>query len=103
VSEDEKITVKIDPDLEDLIPGYIENRHKDIRAMEEALAKGEFETVRVLGHSMKGSGGGYGFDGITEIGRSLEQAAKGGDAAAMRRGIDALADYMKRVEVVYAA
>ena len=31
---------------------------------------------KLLGHSMKGSGEGYGFDTISEIGRFLEEAAK---------------------------
>ena len=29
---------------------------------------------------MKGAGGGYGFDGVTEIGKNLEEAAKEADS-----------------------
>ena len=67
ITEDERIVVRIDKDLEDLIPGYIKNRHNDIESMHTALESGDFENIRILGHSMKGSGGGYGFDEITTI------------------------------------
>jgi hypothetical protein len=54
-----------------------------------------------MGHGMKGSGGGYGFDAITNIGRKIEAAAKAGDAEAIRGGRDELALYLERIEVVY--
>ncbi len=71
-----KIIIKIDPDIEDLIPGFLQNRRNDIKKIQEALTIGDYETIRILGHSMKGSGGGYGFDYISEIGLYLEQFAK---------------------------
>lgn len=100
--QDGKIRVKVDPDLADLIPGFLENRRKDVTAMQEALGRGDFEAVRILGHSMKGAGGGYGFDAITEIGAALEQAAKGRNPDGIRKGLSDLASYLARVEVVNA-
>ena len=41
------------------------------------------------------------FDRCSEIGAALEQAAKGKDVTAMRAGLEKLADYLARVEVVY--
>jgi len=97
----EKIIVYVDEDLEDLVPGFLQNRHGDVDAMNCALTDGDFETVRVLGHSMKGSGGGYGFYGITDIGMSLEEAAKEENAEAIGKWIAELSDYLDRVEVTY--
>ena len=97
----EKIVIHIEPELEELIPGYIENRHKDVRSILEALERGDYETIRILGHSMKGSGGGYGFDAITDIGRSLEQAAKNRDTEEIRKWIDELLIYLDSVEIIY--
>ena len=99
--QDGKILVKVDPDLADLIPGFLDNRRKDIVAMQEALKQGDFETVRLLGHSMKGAGGGYGFDGITDIGAALEEAAKDNNPGTVLRGLNDLAAYLDRVEVVH--
>ena len=99
--DNERIVVRIDPDLEDLIPGFIENRRKDISAILEALGNGDFEPVRSLGHSMKGAGGGYGFDAISEMGAALETAANGKDSETIRRQTAQLASYLDRVEIVF--
>lgn len=97
---DGKILVQVDPDLADLIPGFLANRRKDIAAMQIALEGGDFEIVRVLGHSMKGAGGGYGFDAITDIGAALEQAAKAKNPGEIQKNLSDLAVYLDRVEVV---
>lgn len=99
--EEKRITVKIDRDLEDLIPGYLERRQEDISSIKNACGAGDFENIRILGHSMKGSGGGYGFDRITEIGRQIEESAKNKDSAAILAHTGELAEYLSRVEIVY--
>jgi HPt (histidine-containing phosphotransfer) domain-containing protein len=50
---------------------------------------------------MKGSGGGYGFDEISGLGRDIEQAAKSENAEMISTLIKRLDDYLKHVEVVY--
>ena len=96
-----KILVHVDNDLADLIPGYMANRKKDIIAILDALEKKDLETIRILGHSMKGSGGGYGFETITEIGMLMEKAAKEGRYESISLQVKRLEDYLRQVEVVY--
>jgi len=96
----EKIIIKIDPDLADLIPGFLGNRARDVESIRSLLESEDFDAIRVLGHSMKGAGGGYGFDRITEIGGTIETAAVNGDAAAIASANEELADYLARVEPV---
>lgn len=95
-----KIPVHVDPDLADLIQGFLDKRRKDTVALLTALDGGEFETVRILGHSMKGAGGGYGFDAISEIGAALEQAAKSNNSEEIRKQVSDLCNYLDRVEVI---
>jgi HPt (histidine-containing phosphotransfer) domain-containing protein len=97
----QRIVVNVDAELEDLVPGFLENRRSDVGKMRTALSTGEFDAIRVLGHSMKGSGGGYGFNAITDIGRRIEDAAKVRDSDSIVRAIDELSDYLERVDVVY--
>lgn len=101
MSDQEPLRVVVDEDIADLIPGYLERRQDDLVALADALASGDFESIRILGHSMKGSGGGYGFDGITDIGGALEIAGRDRDAAAIECTTAALAEYMTRLEVIY--
>ncbi|PKN19642.1 MAG: Hpt domain-containing protein [Deltaproteobacteria bacterium HGW-Deltaproteobacteria-6] len=100
-SLNEKFTVIVDEDLRDLIPGYLENRRKDMTEIISALDQGEFEVIRSLAHKIKGSGGGYGFDGITEIGRACEDAAKRLDAQEVREQVERLQVYLDNVEVIF--
>ena len=97
----EKIRVEVMRDLEVLIPRYLDRRHKEIEAFRSQLGAGDFESLRIGGHSLKGSGGGYGFAQLTKIGGTIEVAAKAKDAAAIEAALAEYADYIQRVEVVY--
>jgi len=50
---------------------------------------------------MKGSGGGYGFNDLSSIGRAIEKAAKNKDKESVRKSIIDLTDFLKKLEVVY--
>ena len=95
-----RIVVIIDPDLADLVPGFLNNRRRDVDKLTALLASGQFADIRMIGHSMKGAGGGYGFDQITDIGDALERAALAADSKIIQAGIEQLADYLARVDVV---
>ena len=97
----EKIIAHVDPDLRDLIPGYLKNRQKDITTIKKALKAADFAKIRVLGHSMKGSGGGYGFMPISKIGAAVEIAAKNKDPDSIKNHLAELSDFLKRVTLVY--
>lgn len=99
----EKIIVQTDPDLADLIPGFLNNRVTDVASIRTLLGERDFDAIRLLGHSMKGAGGGYGFDKITELGDQIEVAALAADSAAIATANDELADYLSRVEPVSEA
>jgi len=83
------------------VPSYLANRLADVTALRARLDRDDLEPVRIAGHSMKGTGGGYGFDEITTIGAAIEQAARDGDRTALATQIDRLEDYLTRLEVVY--
>ncbi len=95
------IRVRVDADLEELMPRFMENRRADIAAIESALAARDFETIATVAHGLKGSGGGYGFDAITRIAIALERAAKARSRARAQQSLDELARYLARVEIVY--
>jgi len=97
----EKIIVNIDPDLEDLIPGFLENRIKDIEKLKNAASQGDFAVLKSVGHSLKGVGGGYGFARITELGAGIEASAKINDMERINILISDLADYLQRIEIKY--
>lgn len=96
-----RITVSVDPDLEDLVPGFLENRRRDVTTLAAAAHTRDLKIVRLLGHRMKGDGGGYGFQEISSIGEALEQAAIKEDWKSIAEKTEALTAYLAQVDVVY--
>jgi CheY-like chemotaxis protein len=95
------IRVLGNPELRDLMPRFLDSRRRDLDAMREALKHANLDAIRVLGHNMKGSGGGYGLPEITAIGASLESAAKRQDGDDVLNQLGVLSEYLAHVEVVY--
>lgn len=100
-NNNKKNIVYIDSELSEIIPKFIENRNKDIIKIKEALGMNDFQTIRILGHNMKGSGGGYGFDYISEIGKLLQFAAESNDSEQIMKCVDELDTYIKNIEINY--
>lgn len=96
-----KQIIIIDKDLEELIPGFLENRQKDICKMKEALSTNNFEQIKIIGHQMKGFGSGYGFNYISEVGLKLEVAAKAEDIQEIERLLESLVHYLATMEMSY--
>lgn len=101
MSLQQSIVAYVDADLEDLVPGFLAHCKDAIPGIENALARGDIRAVRALGHRLKGTGGGYGFDRITEIGAAIEELPESSSAAEVRPLLVELAHFVDTVEIVY--
>src|SRR6266542_2727566 len=99
-SRKDTILVRANPKFEDMIPVFLQNCRQNVIAMLDALDRGDFETVEILGHGMRGAGGSYGFQAITDIGAALEQAAESADTDVSRKWVGELSRYLDRVEII---
>ena len=99
-SRKETIFVRANPKIADLMPVFLRNCRQNVVAMLDALDGGDFETVAILGHGMRGAGGSYGFQTITDIGAALEQVAESADNNAARKWVGELSGYLDRVEII---
>ncbi|MDQ3070607.1 MAG: response regulator [Acidobacteriota bacterium] len=97
VEEEGDNEVRTDPEVAPLVPEFLANRQADVPRVREAVIAEDWDTARSLGHKMKGTGRGFGFARISEIGRSLERAATEKDAKACASAADALEAYLERV------
>ncbi len=95
----QKEIVYVDPDFADLIPSFLESRHKDIDMIRESLSASDMREVQRLGHGMKGAGAGYGFPEISRIGSVIEEAAITGHVPVIEEAVDTLAEYLSVVEI----
>ena len=100
-NDGESEMVSLSRDLSDLVPGYLENRRKDLSQCRMALEQGDLATIRRLMHSMAGSGGSFGFETLSEIGRQLDLAAKEHHEDLVSAGLERLAHYLDRIKVNY--
>jgi len=94
-------TVTVAKDLADLIPSFMSNRRKEFEALRAAHVASDFEELRRLGHRMKGAGSSYGFDFVSTVGKTIEDAAKASDVATIGTTLDSYEDYLAKVEIVY--
>jgi CheY-like chemotaxis protein/HPt (histidine-containing phosphotransfer) domain-containing protein len=85
------------------IPAYLQNCRQNVVTMQAALDQVDFETVKYLGHQMRGSGGAFGFQAITDIGAALQLAAENADAVASRRWVGELSSHLDHVDSDSAA
>jgi HPt (histidine-containing phosphotransfer) domain-containing protein len=90
--------VLIDPDLADLVPEFLESCRAEAARLTAALEADDLQALQRTGHNLKGSGSGYGFDRISEIGGMMESAARDGNRVALQAAVTALADYLATVK-----
>ncbi len=93
--------VRADPAMRPLVDDFLADVEADLAAMREALARDDLDTVRVIGHGLKGAGGGYGFDAVTDLGRAVEAAAARADAEALDDLFRRLEKYLGEVVIRY--
>lgn len=98
---DDEYKVTVAKDLEDLIPTFMKNRHKEVETLRVALASADFEQLRQLGHRMKGVGNSYGFARVSTLGKYIEDGARSGDRAALQATISEYGDYLSKVQIAY--
>jgi HPt (histidine-containing phosphotransfer) domain-containing protein len=98
-----KFTAQVDPDLRDLVPGFLDHKRDDTRALLAGVCgkNVDFEALSRIGHRLKGEGSSYGLDEISLYGAEIERAARNQDAQAVRRYANELASYLDSVLIEY--
>jgi HPt (histidine-containing phosphotransfer) domain-containing protein len=91
----------VDEDLSDLIPGFLTHKRADIDTIIKAVTRRDYAEIGRIAHRIKGEGGSYGFESITEMARGLEQAVANRDDGALTTLARQMLAYLDRVEVVY--
>ena len=89
------------PDLRDLTPIHLRNREKDIKTIIQSIETTGFDEICILAHSMRGSGGGYGFMQTSKIDEALEESSKIKDLKQIKKHLAVLPDFLERVTLVY--
>jgi len=73
-----------DPEFQELIREYLDFMINSLPELKENIAHADYIKIRQYGHNLTGSGGGYGFDDLTELGRNINTAAHEEDLPLLR-------------------
>lgn len=88
--------VLIDPEINELVPGFCEARKKDIQNISKLLSENDFGSIAKICHTIKGVSRPYGFPTLENLSRQLETAAKASDGAQSLLLTKQMETYMKK-------
>jgi CheY-like chemotaxis protein len=88
------IVLRVKSNLADRVPAYLQNCRQNVIVMLDALDRVDFETVSSVGHQIRGSGGAFGFQAITDIGAAIEEAGVRADDDVSRKLVGQLSSYL---------
>ena len=95
-----RIHVRWNPGSNRLFRRILKSAAADVAAIRSALERRDYAAIRTLGHQMNGTGAGYGFAKITEIGSAIEESALTEDAARIEQEVVALDKYLSSVVTI---
>ena len=93
--------VRPDPDLEDLIPSFMQNRKNELVDLEQFISKNDFDGIRRMAHTWKGICRPYGFVHLETLSRSLEDAGERESRGDVETILGEMKDYLANVRIVY--
>jgi HPt (histidine-containing phosphotransfer) domain-containing protein len=94
--------VVVSPEVQALVPQYLASKQKQIDEAREHLTARDFAPIRRFGHNLKGTGVGYGFPAIEQLGRKIESAASEADPDRIAEQLDALHRFVTETQAAGA-
>jgi HPt (histidine-containing phosphotransfer) domain-containing protein len=95
------LTVSIEKDLEVLVQRFLARKREDLDSARIALAAGDYETIRRIGHDLKGAGEGFGFPELSAFGAALEGSAIFRNERALGEQLTAVEQFLARLRVTF--
>ncbi len=94
-------TIIIDIELQEITPGFLENRKNDLKSIQEALTAKDLASVEVISHKIAGNAGSYGFHDLGDIGKRMEEAAQAKDIDIISQELKKMKTYLSDIKIEY--
>ncbi len=88
--------------LRPLVPKFLERTGAAIEQLRGALAANDLETLRAVGHRLRGTAGGYGFKRLGELAGQLEDAVRADDRSRLAGLVAAIGEHFATATIRYA-
>lgn len=66
----------VDNEIRALVPNYLKRRRDEVERLKCLLRDGDYVAIKEIGHNLKGTGFGFGFQVLSDLGEQLESAAR---------------------------
>ena len=93
--------VSLDKDFAEIIPVFINDVIQSVSTMKEALSVNDFQTIHKISHQIKGAGGGYGLEVVSEIGNVINMAAKQKNGTEISKLLEKLIHYLQHIKITF--
>lgn len=96
----DNLLAEVPEDLKPLVPGYLERREREVHELFDFLTQGNLPAIKVVGHKLKGTGAGYGFRILSEIGIEIEAAANEQRVDKIKEQIETLSKVVEHLKAL---
>lgn len=90
-----------DPEFQELIRSYLDYLMDSLVTFKMNCVNRNYSEIRKFAHNLKGSGGGYGFDDLTQLGSDISLATKSEDAKKLDSLVKELEDLIMKKRAKY--
>jgi len=97
----DELVARVPADIKDLIPGFRENRRREIQELRGVVAAANFERLQHIAERMYSLGNPFGFPQITIFGREMREACDAQDMKCAGRIISRYETYLADVTVTF--
>jgi HPt (histidine-containing phosphotransfer) domain-containing protein len=91
--------VNIEPDIEDLIPSFLADMKNNLAELQAAAQKNNYETIYQAAHKIKGASRLYGFEALSELAQTIEEAGKTKESKIIQAYLLKIKTYLEKVQI----
>lgn len=90
-----------DPDFAEILPFFVDGLPQQRDTFSQFARSNDFEGLRKEAHKLRGSAGGYGFQGLSNLAGQLELSCKNEprDETMILRTVDELLEYLGKIRI----
>lgn len=92
-----KIIIKMDPDIAEIIPEYLEMRRAELPQIKIVIANKDLKKLQSIVHKIIGTAASYGFSELGRIAEEIEEAAAINDLIKIEKLFSEWEDYLNNV------
>lgn len=96
-----KNVVKIESDLQELIPDYLVRLKDQIALIKENCKLKDFEVTKSVSHKIKGSAGGYGLNQISILAGEIEDHSLKMNSHEIEIILTSMEEYLDHLEIIF--